>query len=61
MPQHVLMKAASLAAFYSRAKSSTKVPVAYTEARYVKRPKGAKPGLVILLRRRTVIVRPEGE
>lgn len=60
VPPHVFLKAASLAAYYSRAKSSSKVPVAYTEAKYVKRPKGAKPGLVTLLRRRTVIVEPEG-
>ncbi len=59
VPPHVLLKAASLAAYYSRAKSSSKVPVAYTEARYVKRPKGAKPGLVTLVRRRTVMVEPE--
>ena len=61
VPQHVFLKAASLAAYYSRAKGSSKVPVAYTEARYVKRPRGAKPGLVTLLRRRTIIVAPEGE
>lgn len=60
VPPHVLQKAASLAAYYSRAKSSSKVAVAYTEARYVKRPRGAKPGLVTLLRQRTVIVTPEG-
>lgn len=60
VPQGVLLKAAALAAYYSRAKGSAKVPVAYTEARYVKRPKGAKPGLVALTRRRTVIVAPEG-
>lgn len=59
VPSQVLLKAASLAAFYSRAKGSTKVPVTYAEARYLKRPKGARPGLVTLTRRKTVIVRPE--
>jgi predicted ribosome quality control (RQC) complex YloA/Tae2 family protein len=60
MPPDVLMKAAALAAFYSKGRHAGKVPVTYTHARNVKKPKGAKPGLVTLSERKTVVVRPEG-
>ena len=48
IPDGVLRKAASLAAWYSKGKNSAKVPVAYTRAAYVKKPKGAAPGSVVL-------------
>ncbi len=38
---------ADLAAYYSRARESDRVPVIYTEPRHVYKPKGAKPGMVI--------------
>jgi predicted ribosome quality control (RQC) complex YloA/Tae2 family protein len=60
IPPDVLMKAAALAAFYSKGRHAGKVPVTYTHARNVKKPKGAKAGLVTLLERKTVVVRPEG-
>lgn len=59
VPDDVLRKAASLAAFYSKGKGSTRVPVAYTDAKYVRKPKGAKPGLVVLAQRRTIMSAPE--
>jgi predicted ribosome quality control (RQC) complex YloA/Tae2 family protein len=59
IPQDVFMKAAALAAFYSKGRRAAKVPVAYTSARFVKKPKGAKPGLVMLLERNTVMAVPE--
>ncbi len=58
IPPDVLVKAASLAAFYSKGKESDKVPVTYTEARYVRKPKGAKPGLVTLTQRNTIMIKP---
>jgi len=58
VPPEVLAKAASLAAYYSRGKGSTKVPVAYTPAKYVKKPKGAKPGMVVLVERKSVMAVP---
>ena len=39
--------AADWAAYYSRARQSEQVPVVYTEPKYVYKPKGAKPGMVI--------------
>jgi predicted ribosome quality control (RQC) complex YloA/Tae2 family protein len=59
VPAGVLMKAASLAAYYSKGRAAGKVPVAYTQAKFVKKPKGAKPGTVTLSRRKTVMVKPE--
>ena len=59
VPQDVFMKAAALAAFYSRGRKAAKVPVTYARARFVKKPKGAKPGLVTLLERKVVMAVPE--
>jgi predicted ribosome quality control (RQC) complex YloA/Tae2 family protein len=59
IPQDVLMKAAALAAFYSRGRKAAKVPVTYARARFVKKPKGAKPGLVTLSERNTIMAVPE--
>lgn len=42
-----LLEAATLAAFYSKAKGATKVAVDYTLRKNVKKPSGAKPGMVI--------------
>jgi len=59
IPDGVLKKAASLAAYYSKGKNSAKVPVAYTRAAYVKKPKGAAPGSVVLTARKTIMAAPE--
>ncbi len=59
IPPEVLVKAASLAAFHSKGKNAGKVPVTYAFARLVKKPKGAKPGLVTLKERKTLMVKPE--
>ena len=42
-----LTEAAELAAYYSKAQDTPLVPVDYTEKRNVKKPNGAKPGMVI--------------
>jgi predicted ribosome quality control (RQC) complex YloA/Tae2 family protein len=59
IPSEVFARAASLAAFYSKGKSAGKVAVTYTLARHVRKPKGAKPGLVTLAERKTVMAMPE--
>jgi predicted ribosome quality control (RQC) complex YloA/Tae2 family protein len=59
IPPDVLMKAAALAAFHSKGKNAGKVPVTYTRAGLVKKPKGAKPGLVTLQERKSLMVKPE--
>lgn len=61
-PERVLLRAAQLAAYYSRGRGSTKVPVTYTRVKYLKKPKGARPGLVIVTREEgTLIVSPKEE
>ena len=59
IPPDVLVKAAALAAFHSKGRNAGKVPVTYTRAGLVKKPKGAKPGLVMLQERKSLMVRPE--
>lgn len=50
--------AAGLAAYYSRGRGAGKVEVDYAWRRYVKKPKGAKPGFVIYTHEKTVQVTP---
>ena len=56
-----VMKAAALAAANSKAAGSSQVPVDYTPVKYVKKPKGAKAGMVIYTTNKTVYVTPKGE
>lgn len=58
IPSEILLKAAGIAAMHSKGKTAAKVAVTYTFARFVRKPKGAKPGLVHLTQRRTVMVKP---
>ena len=51
-------EAASIAAFYSKLKESGKAEVIYTEAKNVKKSKGAKPGMVTVKEYKSVVVRP---
>jgi len=53
-----ILFAARLAAKYSKARDSSQVPVDYTLVKYVKKPAGAKPGMVIYTDNRTVYVNP---
>lgn len=50
--------AASIAAYHSKGKSSENVPVDYTEIKYVRKPNGAKPGMVIFKNNKTIWVTP---
>ncbi len=58
-PETTLRQAAVLAATHSKAASSAQVPVDYTRIRHVKKPSGAKPGMVIYENNRTVYVTPD--
>ena len=53
-----VMRAAALAAANSKASGSSQVPVDYTPVKYVKKPGGAKPGMVIYTTNKTVFVTP---
>ena len=53
-----ILYAAQLAAYHSRAKESSKVPVDYTLIKYVSKAVGAKPGMVIYKNQKTLFVKP---
>lgn len=59
IPDEVIAKAAAYAAFHSKAKNADKVPVDYTAVKQVKKPNGAKPGMVIYFEQNTLYVKPE--
>jgi predicted ribosome quality control (RQC) complex YloA/Tae2 family protein len=51
-------QAAGIAAYYSRMKNAKMVPVAVTEKRYVRKPKGAPPGTVVIEREKVIFAEP---
>jgi predicted ribosome quality control (RQC) complex YloA/Tae2 family protein len=59
--QGSILEAATIAAYYSRGRGSTRLPVDYTPVKNVRRPKGAKPGMVIYFHQKTVLVKPDAE
>ena len=56
--EEVLIECAKLAAKHSKGKESTNVPVDYALVKYVKKPNGAKPGMVIYTHNKTLYVNP---
>ncbi|MCI8422992.1 MAG: fibronectin/fibrinogen-binding protein [Lawsonibacter sp.] len=56
-----LEEAAQLAAWFSQARDSTRVPVDYTPVKYVKKPAGARPGMVVYTTYETAWVTPDGD
>lgn len=55
----VIIRCAQIAAYYSKAKLSSNVPVDYTLVKFVKKPSGSKPGFVIYTHNKTVNVTPK--
>jgi len=58
-PEKDIKRAASIAAWFSKAKHSNLVPVQFTEVRYLRKPKKGKQGKVILTREEVIFVHPE--
>lgn len=58
VPKNILKKAASLAAYHSKAKTAGTVPVSYTFKKYVIKKKGMPPGKVALMKEDVLLVRP---
>lgn len=54
-----LEEAASVAAYYSKARKLTRVPVIFTERKFVSKPRRGKPGLAVCTREREILVRPK--
>ena len=61
VPESTLFQAAQLAAYNSKAKNGSGVPVDYTAVKFVKKPAGAKPGMVIFTNNKTLFVTPNEE
>ncbi len=58
IPRKTLLEAAVIAANFSKARHSSVVPVDYTWIKYVRKPKGAKPGFVVYTNEKTLFVSP---
>ncbi|HLR33861.1 MAG TPA: NFACT RNA binding domain-containing protein [Tissierellales bacterium] len=56
-----LKEAAMLAGYYSKGRNSQNLPVDYTKIKYVNKPKGAKPGMIIYENNKTIYVTPKKE
>jgi predicted ribosome quality control (RQC) complex YloA/Tae2 family protein len=57
-PKKILESVAAIAAYYSKARHSTTVPVVYAEKRYVRKPRKSKPGTAVCQRSKTLFVKP---
>ena len=56
---NILIKCAEIAAYHSKARLSSNVPVDICEVKHVKKPSGAKPGMVIYTNQKTLYVKPK--
>ena len=56
--QKTILEASTLAAYYSKSRNSSNVPVDHTYVRNVKKPSGSKPGFVIYFHQKTLFVTP---
>ena len=59
VPKTTIKEAAQIAAYYSKARESSQVPVDFTQIKNVKKPNGAKPGMVIYDYYNTIYVTPK--
>lgn len=59
VPKRIIEQAAAICAYYSGQKNSKYAPVAYTEKKYVRKPKGAAVGAVTIAREKVVMVEPK--
>ena len=58
-PERSIEQAASLAAYYSQGRDGGKVPVDYTMVRFVRKPSGALPGMVIYTDYKTILAQAD--
>jgi len=57
--KEAIQLAASIAAYYSKSRNASNVPVAYCERKYVKKKKGFKQGSVVMEREKVIFVKPK--
>ncbi len=53
-----IRESAQVAAYFSKARGEKKAAVIYTQAKYVRKPKKGKPGLVLVEREKSIVVEP---
>lgn len=58
LSEEEIFEAAAIAAYHSKGRTSENVPVDYVQVKYVKKPAGSKPGMVIFTNNKTVWVNP---
>lgn len=56
IPETTLLQAAQLAAFYSKGRNGSQIPIDYTLRKYVKKPKGGVAGFVIYTQQKTLYI-----
>lgn len=61
LDEYTIRLAAKIAAYYSKGKNSSSVPVNYTFVKTLKKPAGSKPGKVILDNYKTIYIDPDEE
>ncbi|MGB8955179.1 MAG: NFACT RNA binding domain-containing protein [Tumebacillaceae bacterium] len=61
VPESTLLEAAQLAAYFSKGRESSQVPVDFTLIKHVWKPNGAKPGFVLFDNQRTLYVTPDAQ
>ena len=61
VPDNIIYECAQIAAYHSKAKNSSNVPVDYCRIGFVKKPNGSKPGMVIYSNNKTLYVNPKKE
>ena len=59
LDEYTIRLASNIAAYYSKGKNSSSVPVNYTLIKTLKKPHGAKPGQVILDNYKTIYIDPD--
>lgn len=58
VPEETIKAGAIIAAYHSKGRQSSNVPIDYTEVKFVKKPSGSKPGMVIYENNKTIYVTP---
>ncbi len=61
IPERTIMEAAMVAAHFSKARDSANVPVDFSLKKHVRKPRGARPGMVVYDHQRTLYVTPDPE
>ena len=61
IPDEVIYQCAQIAAYHSKGRNSSNVPVDYCRIGFVKKPNGAKPGMVIYTNNKTLYIDPKKE